>query len=116
MSNIRVIILKIVPYPTIIITKNNSLKNYHYLDFSKNNNIQDILIKTKEYLIKIILEHISSDHNELIYDDLNNILQNLYHKYVLLDDKIKFDTEYIYDINSKEIKSKIKALNINIFR
>ncbi len=106
MSNIRVIILQIIPNPTIIITKNNSFINHHYLDFSRNSSIHDIFNETKEYLIKIILEHISSDHNELIYDDLNNILQNLHHKYVLLDDNIKFNMKYIYDIKNKEIKLK----------
>jgi flagellar biosynthesis component FlhA len=106
--------MEIVPYPTIILTKNNSFKNYHYLDFLKNNNIEDILNKTKEYLIKLILEHISSDHNELIYDDLNNILQNLYHKYILIDNKIKFDTEYIYDYNNKEIR--IKSVNMRLLK
>ena len=114
MSKIRVIIMEIVPYPTIILTTNNSFKNYHYLDFPKTNNISEILNKTKEYLIKLIIEHISSDHNELIYDEINNILQNLYHKYVLIDDKIKFDTEYIYDINSKEIK--VKSINIKMLK
>lgn len=104
-----IIILDLEPQPAF---KFINLENYSFtkneciLVFNINLDNYQILHIVKKYFKKFIHNIILSDHNDTLYDNLNNILISLENKYDILPD-INFDKIIIMDTIYNLIKNKI---------
>lgn len=96
-------IIKYSPNPIIKFIKNDNIDfEDSFLIFDGNTDNKIILESIKDYFIDYIKNIIINDHNDCLYDELNDILNNLNYDFEIIND-IKYDCLIMYDIKNKKI-------------